>query len=183
MHSWLGISGSKAFADERVEQEMVVLLHGLGRGNSAMWLMARRLEDAGYLVERVGYSSLDQSPEEIVEHISTKIDACCIASGHILHFVGHSLGGLLIRAYLQENRLSTLGRVVLVGTPNQGTEIVDRLRDKRLMQLLGPTASALGTDDGSFPQKLDEPYYPVGVFCCRVATTAWSRSSPPSWRV
>jgi hypothetical protein len=70
---------------------------------------------------------------------------------------------LLIRAYLQEKRVENLGRVVLMGTPNQGTPVVDHFSDSWWMKLLGPTANALGTDSESFPGSLDTPYYPVGV--------------------
>ncbi|MES9973889.1 MAG: alpha/beta hydrolase [Candidatus Thiodiazotropha sp.] len=149
--------------EETTNQDIVVLLHGLGRSNTAMWLLAARIGNAGYQVEQVGYSSLNKAPEEIIGNISQQIDACCAEQDRTVHFVGHSLGGLLIRAYLQENKLEYLGRVVLVGTPNQGTEIVDNMRDNCLMQLLGPTANALGTDDTSLPKQLEPPYYPVGV--------------------
>jgi hypothetical protein len=145
------------------EREMVVLLHGLGRSNTAMWLLARRLENAGFLVERVGYSSLRQSPEEIIAEVSGQIRDCCADHAPRVHFVGHSLGGLVIRAYLQDNPVAHLGRVVLIGTPNQGTPLVDRFQDHCLFELLGPTTGSLGTDGESLPHRLTTPHYPVGV--------------------
>lgn len=144
-------------------RDIVVLIHGLGRSNAAMWLLASRLEDAGFEVERVGYDSLDQTPDEILDEISAQISACCADTHRTVHYVGHSLGGLLIRAYLQSEQPANLGRVVLMGTPNQGTELVDRFRDRWWIHLLGPTASALGTDGNSFPASIESPYYPVGV--------------------
>ncbi len=149
--------------DDAAEKDAAVLLHGLGRTNSAVWLLAARLENAGFLVERIGYHSLTQSPDEILTEVSRKIDACCAGRRQKIHFVGHSLGGLVIRAYLQEHREEHLGRVVMVGTPNQGTELVDRFRDNWLFPLLGPTTAALGTDNGSLPSGLSDPYYPVVV--------------------
>jgi len=157
-------SGAQVGYDESepVDKETVVLLHGLARSNAAMWLLASRLEDAGFYIERVGYSSLTQTPAQILEDVSQQIEECCARRNHTVHFVGHSLGGLLIRAYLQHHKVRNLGRVVLMGTPNQGTEIVDKFRDKWWMQLAGPTALALGTDSNSFPNSLQAPYYPVG---------------------
>ncbi len=70
---------------------------------------------------------------------------------------------MLMRAYLQDNQVTNLGRVVLMGTPNQGTEVVDHYRDSWWMKIAGPVANALGTDGDSFPNTLDDPYYPVGV--------------------
>jgi hypothetical protein len=58
-------------------REIIVLLHGLGRSNASMWLLASRLQDAGYYVHRVEYSSLDQKPDDILEEVSSQINPCC----------------------------------------------------------------------------------------------------------
>jgi pimeloyl-ACP methyl ester carboxylesterase len=158
-----GLAGPGSPEAQATDREVVVLLHGLGRNNMAMWRLTHRLEDAGFHVVRVGYSSLDLSPREILEEVSSQIDNCCSGHDKTVHYVGHSLGGLLIRAYLQERRPDNLGRVVLLGTPNQGTPIVDYFRDHWWMRLLGPTTNALGTDSESFPSSLEPPWYPVGV--------------------
>ena len=152
--------GSESAHDDK---DIVVLLHGLARGNAVMWLLASRLKDAGFHVHRVGYGTLNRSPEQMLEEVQSQIDECCAAHQRRVHFVGHSMGGLLIRAYLQDRSVQNLGRVVLIGTPNQGTEVVDRFRDRWWMQMLGPAALSLGTDDDSFPNSLAAPYYPVGV--------------------
>jgi len=149
-------------------KEIIVLLHGLGRSNTSMWLLASRLEDAGYFVQRIGYSSLHQKPEEILKDINSQINQCCQKHTHSVHFVGHSLGGLMIRAYLQNNKIDKLGRVVLLGTPNKGTKAADHFSDSWLIDILGPTAKALGTDDKSFPNSLKAPYYPVGIIAGEV---------------
>ena len=144
-------------------KEHVVLLHGLGRSKSAMWLLASRLEDAGYHVHRIGYESFRKTPEEIISSVEDDITACCEKVNGNIHFVGHSLGGLLIRAYLDRHRPENLGRVVMIGTPNQGTDFVDKYRDRWWMQFAGDAALSLGTDSDSFPNSLPKPYYPVGV--------------------
>ncbi len=144
-------------------RETVVLLHGLGRGKAAMWLLASRIEKAGFHVIRVGYDSLGETPQAILVDVARQIDLCCAALQSRVHFVGHSLGGLLIRAYLAEHKVTHLGRVVLIGTPNYGTPIVDRYRDSWWMNLAGPAVKALGTGSDSFPASLSDPHYPVGV--------------------
>ena len=154
------VSAESADADQR---ELVVLMHGLGRSNSAMWLLASRLEKAGYEVHRVGYSSLNKTPQQITENITKQINDCCNNGERKVNFVGHSLGGLLIRAYLQDNQVSELGRVVLIGTPNQGTPVVDHYRESWWMDWLGPTTAALGTGQQGLAATLNRPYYPVGV--------------------
>lgn len=153
-------SSNKADA---LEKEKVVLLHGFGRDKSAMWLLASRIEEGGFDVVQIGYDSLGAPPEEITRSVAEQIETCCGDSQSQVHFVGHSLGGLIIRAYLAEERRVNRGRVVLIATPNSGTPLVDDYRDTWLMDLAGPTARALGTDPESFPNSLPAPDYPVGV--------------------
>ena len=150
-------------ADLDFERESVVLLHGLGRSQIAMRSLAGRLEQAGYQVIALGYPSLREEPDEILAEIAAELDALEIEKLERVHFVGHSLGGLLIRAYLMDHDLPNLGRVVLLGTPNAGTEVVDELRDSWWFGVLGPTAESLGTEDGNFPASLKAPNYPLGV--------------------
>ncbi len=151
-------------ASKRAESpELVVLIHGLGRSRMAMWPLARRLEASGYDVTLVGYDSLGATPDKALAAVTAQIEACCASSNMPVHFVGHSLGGLLIRAYLADHQMPRLGRVVLLGTPNQGTPVVDHNREAWWMQLAGPLANALGTGPDSFAKGLPAPTYPVGV--------------------
>lgn len=144
-------------------REHVVLLHGLARGSLSMWLLAHRLERAGYEVTSVDYDSVGETPEAVLAEAHAQIDACCLQGGQVIHFVGHSLGGLVIRAYLASHKVERLGRVVLIGTPNSGTPLVDHHRDAWWMGLAGATAASLGTGPDSLPRSLPAPYYPVGV--------------------
>ena len=152
-------------------KDIVVVLHGLGRSKSAMRRLASRLEDAGYRAIRIGYQSLQDTPDEILRDIGKKIESCCLRKSPNLHFVGHSLGGLLIRAYLAKHKPANRGHVVLIGTPNNGTKIVDKLRDNWWFQMLGPMAQKLGTDANGFSKTLGPPDYPVGVIAGRKAGT------------
>jgi hypothetical protein len=149
--------------DNLNEKNYVYVLHGLGRGKSAVKLLALRLEEAGFQVERIGYKSINRSPQEILHSVTVQINSSLPDSDYTVHFVGHSLGGLMIRAYLDSNRVKNLGHVVLIGTPNQGTPFVDKYRDSWWMKLLGPMPLALGTDENSFPNSIASPYYPVGI--------------------
>jgi pimeloyl-ACP methyl ester carboxylesterase len=145
------------------EKEVVYLLHGLGRSRFAMWVLASRLEDAGFLVNNIGYSSINETPEGILLDVSDQINSSLPENNQPVHFVGHSLGGLMIRAYLEDTKVKNLGRVVLIGTPNKGTTLVDYYQDSWWMQMVGPTALALNTDEDSFPNSIADPYYPVGI--------------------
>lgn len=156
----------------------VVLLHGLGRSETSMLILENALAGAGFEVHNIGYPSNDESPDALVEQITAAIDDCCAGNGRPLHLVGHSLGGLLIRAYLAERHPANLGRVVLIGTPNSGSELADLDEGLlgTLVDMAGPTARMLGTGSDDFPASLPPPDYPVGVIAGTrdaVVTNEW----------
>ena len=145
-----------------VKPETVVMLHGLARGPRSMTILAKRLEDAGYRVVPIGYPSTTQEPEALVAHVRAEIERCC-GDAEPLHFVTYSLGSLLVRATLAQGPPEGLGRVVMLGPPNQGSELVDEFGDWALFRFLGPTAEQLGTGDGSFPRRLGAVDFEVGI--------------------
>lgn len=162
--SCAGISPHTPGEDPGTESgEVVVLLHGFGRSSVSMWMMRQRLEDKGFEVESLGYGSLNRSPEEILKEITREIDAICAAGQRTVHFVGHSLGGLLIRAYLSARHPDHLGRVVLIGSPSHGTPVVDLYRDTWWMKAAGETALGLGNDLTPVFSSLPDPDYELGV--------------------
>ena len=145
------------------EGETVVLVHGLGRAPSSMMVMAQRLKWAGYRVAVVSYDSRTTSLPEQGAEVGAVVAECC-AEADKVHFVGHSLGGLVIRRYLADDRPRALGRVVLVTPPNQGSMFVDWLSEVPLAaEALGPVGSALGTDSTDLPATLPPPDYEVGI--------------------
>lgn len=145
------------------EKDLVILLHGLGRGKSIMAPLKDRLETAGYSTATVDYKTFGRTSEEIIADASQQITGFRFDTIKTIHFVGHSLGGLLIRAYLDSINVPNLGRVILIGSPSRGTPFVDRFRESWWLKLVGAAATSLGTDDKSFPRSLPPPYYPVGI--------------------
>ena len=143
--------------------EDVVLLHGLGRTDRAMRPLEQALVTAGYRVHNLTYPSLAEDPAELVAIVRGQIDACC-AGAEKLHFVTHSLGGLLARAALAEAPRANLGRVVMLAPPNHGSPYADLAREAKLIETeIAPAIGALGTDPESFAQTLPPPSYEVGV--------------------
>lgn len=144
--------------------EQVVLLHGLGRTRSAMWFMERSLEQAGYRVHNIGYASMDDDLDAIVADVARQLKQHGVARGPTVHFVAHSMGGIVARAYLASRPLPNLGRVVLMATPNGGSPIIDRMRSAGFSVVpIGPTGRALGSGADDVPALLPDPYYEVGI--------------------
>jgi alpha-beta hydrolase superfamily lysophospholipase len=141
----------------------VVLLHGLGRSADSMRLFERALAARGYAVCNPGYPSTRASVAELAGLVAEEVSRCRAGSATPLHFVSHSLGGIVVRAYVREHRPANLGRVVMLAPPNAGTEWVDAFRDTWLFSLAGPAARELGTDAHSVPRRLGPVDFEVGV--------------------
>lgn len=110
--------------------ERVVLLHGLGRTPRSMRHLARGLEAAGFVPLLIGYPSRTHTIAELLEHLRPYLQA--LGSG-TFHFVGHSLGGILLRALLAEPLPFAVGRFVMVAPPNRGAWVVTRLGQYQLL--------------------------------------------------
>lgn len=155
---------TSAQTSQPASKDTVVLLHGLGRSAWAMKPLAADLLEAGFDVCNLDYPSRSASPAELIAEIAEGIDGCGADTAPRLHFVGHSLGGILARAYVAENRPTNLGRVVMLAPPNRGNEYIDMLVESDVLRwLLGPTGAELGTDEKSLPHRLPLPTYELGV--------------------
>jgi pimeloyl-ACP methyl ester carboxylesterase len=146
--------------------ECVVLLHGLARTASSMNRMERELAAAGYATANIDYPSREYTVEALAEMaVPSGIDACRDRDGvDTIHFVTHSLGGILVRQYLSEHDIPDLGRVVMLGPPNQGSAAVDELQDLPGFDWLnGPAGRQLGKGDQSVPLRLGPADFELGI--------------------
>ena len=127
--------------------------------------MRKALVQAGYSVTNVPYPSRHGTVEELSEAaIGPVLEDCRRRGAAKVHFVTHSLGGILVRSYFNRHPASDVGRVVMLGPPNQGSEVVDRLGSCRLFSLVnGPAGQELGTSADSLPNRLGSPEFCLGV--------------------
>ena len=146
--------------------EVVILLHGLARTNRSMLKVEAALQKRGYQTYNCNYPSRTQPIQLLSEtFISRAIDYCeTTYSPNRIHFVTHSMGGILTRYYLSQHALSNLGRVVMLAPPNAGSELVDRLSGLQLFRFInGPAGKQLGTTESSLPNSLGAVDYEVGI--------------------
>lgn len=151
----------------------VVLVHGLLRSAFSMGLLAHGLSQAGYRVHTVGYPSRPYDAEGLVERYLRPVVAGCDA-GRPIHVVTHSLGGILIRVYLQTHALPPGSRIVMLAPPNHGSEVADTVRDWPLYRwLMGQVGQQLGTGPGGIARRLEPVPYEVGVIAARRSLQPW----------
>ncbi|MDH3974855.1 MAG: hypothetical protein OEV42_11300 [Deltaproteobacteria bacterium] len=146
-------------------KECVIILHGLARTKFSMRAMERAFQERGYKTVNRGYPSTSKSIGEIAsEEVPAAVESCTKVLSEKIHFVTHSMGGIIVRYYLQNQGLPEGSRVVMLAPPNQGSELADKMKDLLPYQWLnGPAGQELGTGPLSTPNRLKPVDIEVGV--------------------
>lgn len=160
---------------ENPEGEPVVLLHGLALNATSMKKIAEALRDSGYRACRVNYPSRDYPIDTLaVRFVLPKIRRCFPNDTQPIHFVTHSMGGILLRRIETLPDAPRIGRVVMIAPPNKGSEVADSLGGTALMDWWGgPAGRELGTDSNSMPNRLGPPRFEFGVIAATASVEPW----------
>lgn len=145
--------------------DYVVLLHGLGRTALSMKRAEYYLKNRGFRVINVSYPSTRFSVEQLADnYLRDLLEKRTPDPTVRIHFVTHSLGGILLRQYLSNHSLTNLGRVVMLAPPNHGSETIDHLRAIPLTRnIIGSTRLQLGTGANDLPKRLGPVHFQCGV--------------------
>ena len=143
--------------------DCVVLLHGLARTDSSMKSIEQALEKESFFVQNVAYPS-QQEPIAVLANMAIPPALSKCGKVKTIHFVTHSMGGILVRKYFNHHVDPRLGRVVMLGPPNKGSEVVDVLGGLPGFHFInGDAGLQLSTDTYSVPNQLGPVNFNLGV--------------------
>jgi triacylglycerol lipase len=162
-----------------------VVLHGLARTSKSMNKISIILSKNDYIVWNETYPSKDKKIEDLSPIIDKAIQFCINKKSEKIFFVTHSMGGILVRHYFQNNNLKNrsadkknvikyVKAIVMISPPNHGSEIVDAFKSKSWFKWYnGPAGLQMGTDSDSLPNKLEDISIPIGIITGNVSSDPW----------
>ena len=143
--------------------EWVILLHGIFRSPRSMVKIEKSLGEMGYRVVNFGYPSTRESIEDIAELLNQEVQKLPPEIAR-LHFVTHSLGGIVVRYYLAHYACPKLGRVVMIAPPNRGSTLASYLGGWMPYRwVFGKAGQQVAGAPDSYPQLLPPPRAEFGV--------------------
>ncbi|KTD20095.1 lipase B [Legionella lansingensis] len=164
-----------AFDCTASERECVILLHGLGRTHYSMSSLESTLKRQNFIVVNEDYPSTRKSIEDLAnQYIPPMIDQCLSNHSDHINFVTHSLGGIILREYLQNHQIPKLSRIVMLAPPNHGSKLADLLHNNWIFKFFaGPAGQELTTEKISIRGTLGP--YQIGVIAGNFSLNPFNR--------
>lgn len=143
--------------------ECVILLHGLARTSHSMLKLESVLKKDHYVVVNHSYPSTQKSIKTLADQvIPPMMNECLNRQAKRIHFVTHSLGGVILQQYLHKNRNPKIDYIVMLAPPNHGSQLADLLHKKWFFRrVLGPTIGELTTKKSDIPMLPGQ--YKIGI--------------------
>ncbi len=140
----------------------VIALHGILRSSKSWNDLRSVLEPDGYHVVAIDYPSTQRSIPEFADQLQQVIAS--LEGIDTIHFVVHSMGGLVVRRWCQSYSDPRVGRLVMIGTPNAGAEIATMLQKNLLFRAIyGPAGQELVAEANNFIGTLPVPQFEFAV--------------------
>ena len=155
--------------------DCVIFLHGMSRTEISMNKLEREIAKDGYITWNKTYTTIKKPIEDVAKkHIESGIEYCESQDTESIHLLTHSLGGILVRVYLQDKEINKLGNIVMLSPPNSGSELTDLFKEWKIYQwVAGPAGQALGTDPNSYVNSLKPVEANIGVITGKKSNDPW----------
>jgi triacylglycerol lipase len=173
---FMGYSSSVMAEENSIapEKRCAILLHGLGRSAWSMRKVAKHLKAENYIVWNHSYPSTKQPIQDLTIAIDDALLFCEEQNATEIYFVTHSLGGILVRQYFQNQVIENVKAVVMLAPPNHGSEVVDAYKDSWWFQwFTGPAGQQLGTEPTSIPNTLQPIPLNIGIIAGTKTSDPW----------
>ena len=117
---WLGMPADRL----RASVQPMLLVHGYGCNRGIWWWLRPRLEAAGHVVATISLEPPWGGIDGFAEQLHARIEAVCAATGAPrVTLVGHSMGGLVSRAYLARHGDARVARLISIASPHGGSRL------------------------------------------------------------
>lgn len=144
--------------------DYIVLLHGLGRTSLSMRLLAYRLKKQNYQTININYPSTKHKIEYLANYLKKELRENCQDEKRKINFVTHSMGGIIVRYFLANNKLKNLNRVVMLSPPNQGSQLVNKVSKSNIAKtIMGPAFVQLKKEPKGLINTIKKPDYEIGI--------------------
>ena len=167
----------KYYNEDKIEKDIVITFNGIYGYEKQLRFIDEKLAEDGYSVVNIQYPTVDDKITEMTDkYIVPTIDEQIKKLNEInleretknlpklkIHFVVHSMGSCLIRYYLKEHKLNSLGKVVLISPPSHGSQLADNPIADLLWYFIGSAVADMKTDKDSFVNQLGNPDYPCYI--------------------
>jgi pimeloyl-ACP methyl ester carboxylesterase len=174
------LTSSPVYASElRNNGDYVVVLHGIARSNKHMKTLAKFLAQDGFDVINLSYPSTSYKIEELTDLINSEISSR-VKKDKTIHFIGYSMGGLMVRALIHKYKYKNLGKVVQLAPPNQGSEVADFVKNFwPYKKIFGPAGQQLVTDKTAVKHLFGEVNYDLGIIAGNLSIDPFSSAIIP----
>jgi len=143
--------------------EAVILIHGMGRTSLSMFYPALFLRNRGFTVFLYGYPSTRHSIGTHAEKLLDFLEKIVKDDFTKIHFVTHSLGGIVARLALANFANPKIGRMVMTAPPNQGSATANAVAKIPFASKLLRPLTELKNEKGSFVKTVPVPDIEIGV--------------------
>jgi len=181
-HAWGSLEACRAKLEQIKEEQSlppmegkaVIVVHGIVRSSKSFGKLKQALEEDGYTVIGLDYPSTRVTIQESAEYLHQVIES--LEGIDEIDFVAHSMGGLLVRTYLAEHCDHRIQRMVMLGVPNLGANMANRMQSNPLFRLIyGPAGQQLVEGPEGFIASLPTPDFEFAIIAgARGTAEGWN---------